>query len=76
DAFQAEWLAYAPAWFTTDADPSGPPVVIQLDGDGQRAVTELGDGRVRTRVGNAAHADLTLPVQPGRCSASCSAWST
>jgi DNA-binding HxlR family transcriptional regulator len=60
DAFQAEWLAYAPAWFTTDADPSGPPVVIQLDGDGQRAVIELGDGQVRTRVGHADHADLTL----------------
>jgi DNA-binding HxlR family transcriptional regulator len=60
DAFQAEWLAYAPAWFTTDADPSGPPAVIQLDGDGQRAVIELGDGRVRSRVGSADHADLTL----------------
>jgi DNA-binding HxlR family transcriptional regulator len=60
DAFQAEWLAYAPAWFTTDADPSGPPAVIQLDGDGQRAVIELGDGQVRSRVGSADHADLTL----------------
>ena len=60
DAFQAEWLAYAPAWFTTDADPSGPPVTIQLDGDGQRAVIELGDGQVRTRVGHVDQADLTL----------------
>ena len=60
DAFQAEWLAYAPAWFTTDADKSGPPAVIQVDGDGQRAVIELGDGQVRTRVGDADRADLTL----------------
>ena len=60
DAFHAEWLAYAPAWFTADADPCGPPAVIQLDGDGQHAVIELGDGRVRTRVGHADQADLTL----------------
>lgn len=60
EAFHAEWLAYAPAWFTADADPTGPPAVIQLDGDGERAVIELGDGSVRTRVGDAEHADLTL----------------
>lgn len=60
DAFQAEWLAYAPAWFTTDAEPDGPPAVIQVDGDGQRAVIELGDGQVRSRVGDADRADLTL----------------
>jgi DNA-binding HxlR family transcriptional regulator len=64
DAFLAEWLAYAPAWFTTDADPAGPPAVVQLDSDGQRAVIELGDGRVRTRVGDAAHPDLTLTGPP------------
>jgi DNA-binding HxlR family transcriptional regulator len=60
DAFLAEWLAYAPAWFGTDADPSGPPAVIQLEADGQCAVIDLGDGRVRTRVGGAVLADLTL----------------
>lgn len=60
DAFQAEWLAYAPAWFTTDVDPTGPPVVIQVVVDDQRAVLELGDGRVRTRVGAVERADLTL----------------
>src|SRR5487761_705764 len=30
DAFQARWLAYAPAWFTTDGDPDAAPAVIQL----------------------------------------------
>jgi DNA-binding HxlR family transcriptional regulator len=60
DAFHADWLAYAPSWFTSDTDPAGPPAVIQLDADGERAVIELGDGRVRTRVGEAARADLTL----------------
>jgi DNA-binding HxlR family transcriptional regulator len=60
DAFHADWLAYAPAWFTADTDPTGGPGVIQLDADGERAVIELGDGRVRTRVGNAERADLAL----------------
>jgi DNA-binding HxlR family transcriptional regulator len=60
DAFHAEWLAYATSWFTNDNDPAGPPAVIQLDADGERAVIELGDGQVRTRVGDATRPDLTL----------------
>src|SRR5690348_11617273 len=42
DAFQARWLAYAPAWFTTDADPDAPPAVIQLLSSDQEAVLEVG----------------------------------
>jgi DNA-binding HxlR family transcriptional regulator len=64
DAFKAQWLAYAPAWFTTDADPDGPPAVIQLNAAGERAVIELGDGRVRTRLGSAADPDLVLDGPP------------
>lgn len=60
DAFHATWLAYAPSWLTVDADPGGPAGVIQLDADGERAVIELGDGEVRTRVGDAEDPDLTL----------------
>src|SRR6202000_3147747 len=58
DAFKAQWLAYAPAWFTTDAVPGGPPAVIQLIASGERAVVELGDGRVRARPGVAARPPL------------------
>jgi DNA-binding HxlR family transcriptional regulator len=64
DSFQAQWLAYAPAWFTTDADPAGPPAVIQLLAAGEEAVIELGDGEVRTRVGRAADPDLVLEGPP------------
>ena len=64
DAFKAQWLAYAPAWFSTDADPEGPPAVIQLIAAGERAVIELGDGRVRTRPGLAADPDLVLDGPP------------
>lgn len=64
DAFQARWLAYAPAWFTTDADPGGPPAVIQLIASGELAVIELGDGHVRTRLGRAADPDLVLDGPP------------
>jgi len=64
DAFQAQWLAYAPAWFTTDADPDAPPAVIQLIAAGELAVIELGDGQVRTRLGRAADPDLVLDGPP------------
>ncbi len=64
DKFQARWLAYAPAWFTTDADPSAPPASIQLDAAGEQAVIELGDGQVRTRAGRVADPDLTLEGPP------------
>jgi len=64
DSFQAQWLAYAPAWFSADADPDGPPAVIQLIAAGEEAVIELGDGEVRTRVGRAADPDLVLEGPP------------
>jgi DNA-binding HxlR family transcriptional regulator len=64
DAFQAQWLAYALAWFTADADPAGPPAVIQLLAAGEEAVIELGDGEVRIRVGRAADPDLLLEGPP------------
>jgi DNA-binding HxlR family transcriptional regulator len=64
DAFQAQWLAYAPAWFTTDADPDAPPAVIQLVASGEQAVVEIGEGQVRTRTGRAADPDLVLDGPP------------
>ena len=64
DSFQARWLAYAPAWYTTDADPGAPPATIQLDASGEQAVIEIGDGQVRTRVGRIADPDLTLEGPP------------
>jgi DNA-binding HxlR family transcriptional regulator len=64
DAFQAHWLAYMAAWFTTDADPSAPPAVIQLSAADQHAVLEVGDGQVRSWVGRAAQPDLVLDGPP------------
>jgi DNA-binding HxlR family transcriptional regulator len=60
DAFQASWLAYAPAWFTADGDPGAPPMTIQLVADGEQAVVEVAGGAVRSRAGTAEHPDLTL----------------
>ncbi|HEX3814396.1 MAG TPA: helix-turn-helix domain-containing protein [Mycobacteriales bacterium] len=60
DAIQAHWLAYAPTWFATDADPDGPAVVIQLIAAGNEAVIEIGGGQITSRVGSAPHPDLTL----------------
>jgi DNA-binding HxlR family transcriptional regulator len=64
DAFQARWLAYAPAWFTTDADPDAPPAVIQLVASDESAVIELRGGQVHTRVGRATDPDLILDGPP------------
>jgi DNA-binding HxlR family transcriptional regulator len=64
DAFQARWLAYAPAWFTTDAAPGAPPAVIQLVASGEHAVLEVGGGQVRARTGRAADPDLILDGPP------------
>jgi DNA-binding HxlR family transcriptional regulator len=64
DAFQASWLSYAPAWFTTDADPGAAPATIQLRAGGEEAVIELGDGEVHTRVGRSTDPDLTLDGPP------------
>jgi DNA-binding HxlR family transcriptional regulator len=64
EAFQAQWLAYAPAWFATDADPDAPPAVIQLVAAGETAVVELRDGEVHTRVGRAERPDLVLEGPP------------
>jgi DNA-binding HxlR family transcriptional regulator len=64
DAFRAQWLAYAPAWFISDADPDGPPALIQLEAAGEHAVIELAEGQVRTRVGRAEDPDLFLSGPP------------
>src|SRR5216683_1042813 len=58
DAFQARWLAYAPVWFTTDADPDAPSVVIQLVASDEQAVIEVGGGQVHSRIGRAVLARL------------------
>lgn len=64
DAFHANWLAYVPAWFATDADPKGPPGVIQLVASDQHAVIELRDGQIHTRVGRADKPDLVIEGPP------------
>ncbi|MDT4894680.1 MAG: hypothetical protein QOE97_3715 [Pseudonocardiales bacterium] len=64
DAFQARWLAYAPAWFTTDADRDAPPAVIQLLAAGESAVIEMRGGDVHSQVGRADNPDLVLDGPP------------
>lgn len=64
DAFQARWLAYAPAWFTTDADPGAGPATIQLIAAGEEAVLELRAGQIHARAGSVDHPDLVLDGPP------------
>jgi DNA-binding HxlR family transcriptional regulator len=64
DAFQAHWLGQAVAWFSTDADPSGPPAVIQLVASDQEAVVTFGDGQITTQVGRADQPDLVIEGPP------------
>lgn len=64
DAFQSHWLAYAAEWFTADADPGAPPVVVQLVAGDTAAVVELAEGAVHARVGRTPAADLTIEGPP------------
>ncbi|NUP36602.1 MAG: helix-turn-helix transcriptional regulator [Streptomyces sp.] len=64
DVFRAQWLTYAPTWFTTDNDPDGPPAVIQVVASDEAAVIELRDGEIHTRLGRAADPDLVLDGPP------------
>jgi DNA-binding HxlR family transcriptional regulator len=64
DEFRAEWMAYFPAWFSVDGDPSGPPGAIQLIAGGQKGVIELGDGTVRSHVGTIDNPDLLVEGTP------------
>lgn len=64
DSVQAHWLAYAPTWFATDADPDGPAAVVQLISAHNEAIIEIGGGRITSRVGRAPHPDLTLNGPP------------
>jgi hypothetical protein len=64
DSFRSQWLAYAPAWFTTDADPAAAPAVIQLLAADESAVIELRDGEIHTRVGRAGDPDLVVAGPP------------
>jgi DNA-binding HxlR family transcriptional regulator len=64
DAFQPHWLANAAASFVVDADPGAEPVVIQLIAGDNSAVVEVGGGEVRSRVGRAVAAELTLEGPP------------
>lgn len=64
DSFRARWLAYAPAWFTTDADPGAPPAVIQVVASGEPAVIEIRDGRIHSRTGRVTDPDLLLDGPP------------
>ncbi|NUR64021.1 MAG: helix-turn-helix transcriptional regulator [Catenulispora sp.] len=64
DSFHMQWLAIAPEWFSTDADPSGSPATIEVMAAGEHAVIELGGGRIHSRVGRAVDPDLTLQGSP------------
>lgn len=64
DAFLAQWLAYAPAWFAADSDPAASPVTIQLNSSGAHAFLEIGAGRVDSHVGEAVDPDLVLAGPP------------
>lgn len=64
DVLRASWLAYAPAWFATDAEPDAPPAVIQLVASGESAVIELRGGEVHAHPGRATDPDLVLDGSP------------
>lgn len=65
DEFRSHWLAFPVAEFLADADPTGPPLEIEVRTDDlPPAVIEAREGVVRTRVGEAAVPDLVLSGRP------------
>jgi DNA-binding HxlR family transcriptional regulator len=64
DAVQSHWLVAAIHLMLTDRTPERPPVTIELRTGDEPIVVETADGGVRTRLGRAAQADLTLTGEP------------
>jgi hypothetical protein len=59
DAFQSHWLVLPLRFYGEDGAPADPPVRIQLEGDDEPVVIELG-GRLEARVGRAPEPDLVV----------------
>jgi DNA-binding HxlR family transcriptional regulator len=64
DAVRSHWLAFALELMLTDRTPAVPPVTIALRTGDQPIVIEVNGGVVRTRLGAAESADLTLAGAP------------
>jgi DNA-binding HxlR family transcriptional regulator len=64
DEFRSHWFAFPVALFLHDSEPDGPPLSIELRPGGRPAVVEVSGGEVRTRLGDAASADLVLDGPP------------
>jgi DNA-binding HxlR family transcriptional regulator len=64
DVVQSHWLVAAIDLMLTDRTPERPPVTIELRTGEEPIVVETADGGVRTRLGQAENADLTLTGEP------------
>ena len=66
DAVRSHWLAWAIELILTDRDPEAAPVIVQLQTGEQPIVVETRDGKLVTRLGEAADAgaDATITGEP------------
>ncbi|HMK99476.1 MAG TPA: helix-turn-helix domain-containing protein [Acidimicrobiales bacterium] len=61
EAFRSHWLAFPVAQFLEDAEPDGPPAVIEVRTAGdQPVVIEVAGGEITTHLGTAPSPDLVL----------------
>lgn len=64
DEFRSQWFSFPVSLFLHDSEPEGPPLTIELRGDGRPAVVEVRGGQVSTRLGPARGPDLVLAGDP------------
>jgi DNA-binding HxlR family transcriptional regulator len=64
EEFRSHWLSFPVSEFLEDAEPSGPPLQIEVRTGDQPAVIDVRDGRVGMRLGSAASPDLVLDGPP------------
>lgn len=64
DEFRSQWFSFPVSLFLHDSEPEGPPLTIELRGDGRPAVVEVRGGQVSTRLGPARAPDLVLAGDP------------
>lgn len=62
--FRSHWLAFPVSRLLEDADPAGPPVLVEIRTGDRPVYVELADGEVRTTLTEPRNSDLVLAGEP------------
>jgi DNA-binding HxlR family transcriptional regulator len=64
DELRSHWLTWPAERFLCDTEPDRAPVTIEVRGEGEPVVVEVGGGEVRARPGRATSPDAVLEGEP------------